>query len=95
MTEHPLKPLERKLAKHVAAGHGKETEKSLHDKSNDKDLDARELFSNKEYIAAREAQRSADYYDDLRSDVKAGKKAIASHGHDMSIHGEGKPYGEK
>ena len=84
------------MAKHIAAGHGKETEKSLHDKASDADLDAHELFDSGEHIAARGMQRVADHYDEILHDMKDAKRSIKEYGsgHDMTHNGEGKRYGE-
>lgn len=90
-----LKNAERVLAKHVEDGHGKETEKSLHAKANDADLDARELFDNHEHVMARHYQNKADHLDQARTDLKHATQLVKQYGsgHDMTHHGEGKPHG--
>ena len=94
MDKHHLKETEARLAKHVAAGHGKENVNTLRDKANDADLSAREASDDGRPMTASGWQRTADHYDSIRQDLKDAKRSVKEYGsgHDMSHHGEGKPH---
>lgn len=92
-----LKRHEQKLARHVAAGHGKETLSTLREKAEGHEVDAMAHDMDGDNVRKKASVRRMDHYYDLHNDLKNATKAVNKYGqgHNMEAHGEGKPYGSK